>query len=338
MNQDKPFIATIFLDPQMRKDVELLTEQSNDLALDLGILMWIFTKRDFNGKYENWTTLPAAWFAKQSKLGFKRVLESTKRLVELGILQQMSLTGKRHSAMKYRYTHRDPNYEHAREIKIDDREKKIKEELDATPKPKVEHVDVVAISEERVDLKPKHKRILPTIQDKSPAINKEEYLEELKDGAPKDWSDHDRYNWSRCHPPLDMWLKWQEEAKVKKVVEASTVITETVTTPAGPMTDVLIWNGEYMEKRQYPFIEAIVMIKCKICNQYYHPTEGGWDSNNPWCFVDGLKHVLEVIDSNIPLTTRLMLAKYAKGFPVNGKLLTKEQAYKVVEIAESKYV
>jgi hypothetical protein len=107
---EEEYTPTIFLDPFTRKCIETLTEKSKNLALEMGILMWIYSKRDFGGRFENWTELPISWFAKKSKVGFRKVQEAADNLVTLGIVQQMSPNGKPHVAMRYRFSRPDPRY------------------------------------------------------------------------------------------------------------------------------------------------------------------------------------------------------------------------------------
>lgn len=100
----------IWAHKQLSRDVDLIIKKSPDLAVDLAVLMWIFDKRDWRGNFKGWAQLPADWFSRRSKMGFKRIIESANRLEGLGVIQKMSDKGRRHSAMRYKYALRDKDY------------------------------------------------------------------------------------------------------------------------------------------------------------------------------------------------------------------------------------
>jgi hypothetical protein len=108
-----------FVNRQLSTDVEYLQRNSPDILLDMGILMHVITKRQWNGNYKGWTDVPVAWLATKSHLGHRRVKASLDRLTGYGMLTAMSTNGHRGAlALNYRYDIR-PEYEKLEEEEVE---------------------------------------------------------------------------------------------------------------------------------------------------------------------------------------------------------------------------
>jgi hypothetical protein len=119
-----PYAPQPFVNRQLSTDVEYLQRNSPDVLVDMGVLMHVITKRQWNGPYKGWADVPVAWLATRSHLGHRRVKASLDRLAGYGMLTAMSTNGHRGAlALNYRYDIR-PEYE-----KLEEEEKVVEEEI-----------------------------------------------------------------------------------------------------------------------------------------------------------------------------------------------------------------
>jgi hypothetical protein len=246
MSFKKEWVPRVHVDMSVMEHVQVLTEESPDFSIDMAVLFWIITKRDWYGSYKDWCELPIRWFATQSHCRFERIVASIERLVSLGIIRQMSDTRRRHSVMKYMYI-------------------------------KIKPADLSEANEE---------------PDRTDRVESE------------------------------------------KAPTVSTLLKEVTDMDGIPITQVLHWNGETMEKRATPTADCITFKRCKRCGGVMHPTEGMIKPEYSNCTLCTMKNIIQSIDDGTKAKDNNLAAVYA-GMYVNGIKQTVESIRQLVENAES---
>lgn len=97
-------METIYLDNVVSKDVRFIMQHSPRVAVDLGVLMFIYGARSWGGRQgahafipDGWTQVPVNWLAERSGLGEATIRDSLERLKKWGMVVERHRENKHQS-------------------------------------------------------------------------------------------------------------------------------------------------------------------------------------------------------------------------------------------------
>lgn len=157
--------------PRLRVDtssiehVQMLVESSPDFAIDMAVMSWVQNKREWFGKYKDWTDLPIDWFAKKCHCRYQRIVDSIDRLIAMGIIRPMRPERMVHKVMKYIYVKIKPKPDEETYEGLDDesRIEKIQAEMESLP-PIVKEEEVIPEKPVTAAVNPIKKQAVPTVE------------------------------------------------------------------------------------------------------------------------------------------------------------------------------
>ncbi len=154
---------TMYLNVQLAQDVMYIERVSPDAGVDLAVLLHIYARRTYRGKFVNWTDCPVSWLAPTYRVGHTRVRDSLDRLQNWGIISGMKANEQaqsRRQVLRYRYDLRPEGVDPVYPEKIVGRDPQREEELEAV-------------------------RVVPELSKESPVVQTRPAQPKVSDARPK---------------------------------------------------------------------------------------------------------------------------------------------------------